>query len=233
VAISDLILWCDRAEDDSGESFRSRREASSPEPADSSSRARLTIPPERERALLDQIRAGDVHAFEEVYLALYSPLREFAYALTRDDGSAHDIVQDVLFVFWRDRVRVAPGDRFIPYLYKAVRNQGAKHWRHARIVRRLFAESSTTAKPEIPIPGMSTPSAGAPESAEQAELHTALVAAVEHLPTKQREIVTLYLSAELNAPEIGDVLGISPEAVLMGLSRARKTLRVALEKFRR
>jgi RNA polymerase sigma-70 factor, ECF subfamily len=168
-----------------------------------------------------------------MYISLYSPLREFAYALTRDDGAAHDIVQDVLFVFWRDRGRIQPGDRFVPYLYKAVRNQSAKHWRHARVVRQLAQTGDGLLSRPEGVPGMGETPSETLESAETRELHAALTAAVEQLPDRQRSIVTLHLTGELNAAEIGEVIGISAEAVLMGLSRARRTLRSVLEKFRR
>jgi RNA polymerase sigma-70 factor (ECF subfamily) len=185
------------------------------------------IAPADEAGLLQRICVDDEVAFEYTYLEVYGPLREFAYALTRDDAVAHDIVQDVLFTFWRDRARLDIRDRFVPYLYKAVRNQCAKRWRHHRVVRAF----QTTSESEDAAPGMSAAPPSVDDAIERTELHTALMAAVEQLSERQRAVVTLYLTGTMSATEIGDVLGLAPSAVLMNLSRARTTLRAVLMQF--
>jgi RNA polymerase sigma-70 factor (ECF subfamily) len=187
------------------------------------------ISPEREGTLLEQIRAGDDGAFREVYVAMYAPLRSFAFVLTRDDGAAHDTVQEVLFAFWHHRAKIDVRDRFVPYLYKGVRNQCAKFRRHEQIVRRVEAVSPNSQM----IPGMSEERIAVDASLEHAEQQSALRAAIEELPDRQRAILTLYLTDALDTTEIAEALGVTSAAVLMGLSRARATLRDVLGKFER
>jgi RNA polymerase sigma-70 factor (ECF subfamily) len=59
---------------------------------------------------------------------------------------------------------------------------------------------------------------------EAARVHTALAT----LSETERELVLLRYSAELNSTQIGEVLGITPGAVRMRLSRALDRLAIEL-----
>ena len=60
----------------------------------------------------------------------------------------------------------------------------------------------------------------------------AVNAAVGQLPPRQREALVLAHYEGMGNPEIGEVLGVSTEAVESLLSRARRSLREALGQHR-
>ena len=59
---------------------------------------------------------------------------------------------------------------------------------------------------------------------------SALWAAVDRLPPRQRAVVTLQAQEELSTAEIADVLKCSQATVRVHLHRALKTLRRTMEK---
>ena len=61
------------------------------------------------------------------------------------------------------------------------------------------------------------------------ELGARVDAALQALPERQRLAITLFHYEGMSQIEVGDVLGISDEAVESLLARARRTLKVALK----
>ena len=61
------------------------------------------------------------------------------------------------------------------------------------------------------------------------ELGARVDAALQALPERQRLAITLFHYEGMSQIEVGEVLGISDEAVKSLLARARRTLKVALK----
>ena len=66
----------------------------------------------------------------------------------------------------------------------------------------------------------------------QEELHQALAKAIDSLPPKQKQIISLYYYENLNLREIGQVLGLSQQRISQIRMSALNHLRQALEEFR-
>ncbi len=64
---------------------------------------------------------------------------------------------------------------------------------------------------------------------EEAEFMQAVVDAIEHLPERERLVMSLYYVEELNLKEIGEVLGVSESRVSQILSTVVKKLRQQLQ----
>lgn len=64
---------------------------------------------------------------------------------------------------------------------------------------------------------------------EEAEFMQAVVQAIEHLPERERLVMSLYYVEELNLKEIGEVLGVSESRVSQILSSVVKKLRQQLQ----
>jgi RNA polymerase sigma factor for flagellar operon FliA len=64
---------------------------------------------------------------------------------------------------------------------------------------------------------------------EEAEFMQAVVEAIEHLPERERLVMSLYYVEELNLKEIGEVLGVSESRVSQILSTVVKKLRQQLQ----
>jgi len=64
---------------------------------------------------------------------------------------------------------------------------------------------------------------------EEAQFMQAVVQAIEHLPERERLVMSLYYVEELNLKEIGEVLGVSESRVSQILSTVVKKLRQQLQ----
>jgi RNA polymerase sigma-70 factor (ECF subfamily) len=169
--------------------------------------------------LLARIARGDEAALRTLYASLYAPLWKFAFALTRSRDDAEDIVQDVFVRFWERRENVVVRESLTKYFYRAVRNRAADVARHGRVV----ANASLAVTGETPL----LPS----RTVELGELSDALRVAITELPPARRAALTLRYVELMSHDDIADVLGVSPQAVMVHLSRARDTLRQLAKRY--
>lgn len=70
-----------------------------------------------------KIRKSDLKAFEALYRKLFSALCYYSWQITRDNGLAEEIVQDVFFKIWQEREVLKVQTSFKSYVFQAVRNQ--------------------------------------------------------------------------------------------------------------
>lgn len=150
--------------------------------------------------------------FRALFEASYGLL--WAYARRRCGASdADDIVAEVLTVAWRRLDDIPAGDAALPWLYgvayRVVANQRRGQARRGRLVARLGRQRQADPGDD----GGDDPLA---------------VAALQRLGRGDREILRLAAWEQLRAAEIAVVLGCSPNAAALRLSRARKRLRTAL-----
>ena len=60
---------------------------------------------------LTKIKNGDVKAFEQVFRLYYMPLCMFAASITGRMDIAEEIVQELFYVFWKERVTIVSYDK--------------------------------------------------------------------------------------------------------------------------
>jgi RNA polymerase sigma-70 factor (ECF subfamily) len=182
-----------------------------------------------EAGLVLRIRAGDESACESLYRAYRAPLWRFAYGYVRSREIAEELVQEIFLALWRNRAEAGPNGGIRAWLYAAVRNQALNHLRHERIVTRLGARTKGTSD-AIGTSGVeSTVAMGAPapdahSAVEASELDDAVMRAIAALPERRRIAMTLRWKHDLPPAEIARVLGTTPEAVRVLLTRARHDL---------
>jgi len=85
---------------------------------------------------LTKIKNGDVKAFEQVFRLYYMPLCMFAASITGRMDIAEEIVQELFYVFWKERERLQLFHTIKSYLYGAVRNQSLQYWEHQDVRNR-------------------------------------------------------------------------------------------------
>jgi len=146
--------------------------------------------------------------FETVARESLEPLRRYLARRT-DPETAADVLGDTLLVAWR-RFDDVPTEAPLPWLYGVARNCLANAERGVRRRARLAAR--LTAEPT------------AAEAPEAVDLHEALA----ELGDTERELVRLWAWEQLTPAEIATVVGLSPNAVSIRLTRARQRLRERL-----
>lgn len=130
-----------------------------------------------------------------------------------------DALSDIFLVAWR-RIDEVPEGAELPWLYGVARNVVSNHQRGDRRRRRLGAR----------LMGAATFAAEQAEAIVVRRTEERLVLqALGMLRPSDQELLRLRAWEELSSAEIGASLGISPSAVDMRLTRAKRRLRRALK----
>lgn len=168
--------------------------------------------------LLPMARRGGVD-IEELAAELYATHRlslvRLAVLLVDDIAVAEDVVQDVFAGMLTGGKRLRDADAAIGYLRRSVVNRARSVLR-----RRRTARAHT--------PPEDTPPDGPDDLAVLGEEHRAVLAAMEHLGRRQREVLVLRYWSDLSEAEIAETLGIAPGTVKSTASRALRALEKTL-----
>ena len=149
----------------------------------------------------------DKTEFAEFFQASWEPCLRAVVASTGSVQLAEDQVAEAFaraWLSWR-KVRCHPAPR--AWVVRTALNAGASWWR-----RRAR---------ELPLAGHDT----VVSSDLDDGLDAALLAALRHLPNRQREVLALRVFLDLDIDTIAGQLGIAPPTVRVHLSRAVTTLR--------
>jgi len=170
-----------------------------------------------------EIRNGNAHAFSLLFETYYTPLCDYAFRFCNGNQEhTEDIVQEVFARIWERRVTWEPKVTVKSYLYRSVHNQAISNLRKARheSPMNIVIEETTPATELTPI-----------EEIHNDQLDARIQYAIENLPERRREILTLRMIHELSYKEIADSLQISVNTVDTQLRRALKSLREDLQLF--
>jgi RNA polymerase sigma-70 factor (sigma-E family) len=155
-------------------------------------------------------------AVTELYSEHYRALVRLAAMLVRDTQTAEEVVQDAFVAMHDGWQRLRDNEKALAYLRQAVVNRSRSVLRH----RTVIDKNMQKAPPDMP-------------SAEHGALvlleRHAVVAALRHLPGRQREAIVLRYYADLSEADIAASMGISRGAVKSHTSRGMAALRAALE----
>jgi RNA polymerase sigma factor (sigma-70 family) len=179
--------------------------------------------PEPEDRLLSRALAGDARAYEELVRRHQQLAFRTAYVLTGSAAEAEEAAQEAFVKAWRALGRFRPGAPFRPWLLAIVAREAGTRRRSAT---RRAAWTARAAQDERWVP----PSADAPTEVAvlQRERTATLLAALERLDPRDREVVELRHVLGLSERETAAVLGCRPGTVKSRLSRALERLRIDL-----
>lgn len=151
-------------------------------------------------------------AVSQLYGAHYTRLVRLGWLLLRDQGAAEEVVQDCFVAMHGRWGRLRDANKAAAYLRTSVVNR-------CRSVQRRRAVAARHEPDRV---------ASVP-SAEETALHhdqgSRLLAALDGLPRRQREVLVLRYYLDLSEAEIADALRISRGAVKSHSSRGLAALR--------
>jgi RNA polymerase sigma-70 factor, ECF subfamily len=167
-------------------------------------------------------------------------LRAHCYRMVGSFEDSEDLVQETFARAWRSRARFRREGRwsFRAWLYRIATNACLDHLSR-RAPRLLPPDVARAADPEADVPPVASDVLWLepypdrlldPHEAAVARetIEIAFVAAIQHLPARQRAALILRDAAGFSARETAKLLGTSVPAVNSALQRARETLRERL-----
>ncbi len=189
-------------------------------------------------ARLARARAGDQHAFRELTEPHRRELQLHCYRLVGSLQDAEDLVQETLLAAWRGLERFEGRASVRTWLYRiatnrclnALRDRGRRPQEIYTMVEppeptRRTEPTWLEPYPDILLEDLADSSPGPEARYETSEaLALAFVAALQHLPPRQRAVLVLRDVLGFHAAEVADMLDSSLAAVKGALQRARATL---------
>ena len=155
--------------------------------------------------------------FEQIVREYDPMLRRIASSYEARAHLAQELVQDIYFAIWRALPAYRGNAALRTFVARIATNRAISH-----VARALKVPPSSALDVNIPAPGPS------PEGLAIAlDRGAKLLAAVRTLPLAFRQTALLTLEG-LTPAEIGEVLGISTNAVAVRMSRAKALLREML-----
>jgi RNA polymerase sigma-70 factor, ECF subfamily len=135
----------------------------------------------------------------------------YVFRLVGDDALAEDLTQESYLRAYRGLGHLPPGSNHRAWLFRIATNAATDELRRRKRRPRV---------PLLPSLGLRAPTESEDERLGRVCLDDALLRLAPH----HRAVVNLFEFAELTAPEVGEVLGISPETARKRRQRAREAL---------
>jgi RNA polymerase sigma-70 factor (ECF subfamily) len=173
---------------------------------------------EAEASLLARVAAGEAQAFRGLVDRHLPTVLAIARRMLKDDAEAEDVAQETMLRLWRNAAGLELGAGGVrPWLRRVASNL---------CIDRVRAGRSTAVMDELP---EQPEPAGQVRHLSERELKARVDLALKALPERQRLALTLFHYEGMSQIEVGEVLGISDEAVESLLARARRSLKLALK----
>ncbi len=158
---------------------------------------------------------GDAEAYQRLVGRCASTVCSIALAIVRNVQASEDIAQEVFLVVWTSLRKLRNPVSFLPWLRQVTRNQAHLWLREHR--RETSDEEALAAAVDVrpdPVTALL-----------RDEERRVLAAVIDDLPEETREVVILYYREGSSARQVGELLGMSEDAVKQRLSRARARMR--------
>lgn len=175
---------------------------------------------------------GGVLDFGMVYEKFSRPIHSYVYRLLGSQEDADDVTQEVFtraYIAWSD---LYDRDNLSPWLYRIATNLCVDQLRRRKRISwwpltRDRRDREAGEGREEDMPYLPPNSGGIPEVGEREHIQRAL----DNMPRDYA--VALVLSAAQGVPyqEIGDILGISPNAAATRISRAKRIFMEVYQRF--
>jgi RNA polymerase sigma-70 factor (ECF subfamily) len=171
-------------------------------------------------ALVREVLGGNRAAYTQLWARYEGPVRALCRARARRADDADDLAGEAMLRGLRDLTRLKDPARFGGWICAIARNV-CRHW---------AADRQNGQVPLNTLPADEYPASGEPEpaAAARAEEEERLMAAVNGLPRRYRDVIQLkYYSGQTYA-QIARALGVRPATVNARLTAARRRLRESL-----
>jgi RNA polymerase sigma-70 factor (family 1) len=170
------------------------------------------------KVLLENLKVGDRHAFEELYNSYKEPALRFCNSILKDIEESENIIQEVFIKIWNRRNTINPELNFTSYLFTIIKNRVFDHLKEVKkneFLKEKFWEKALEYK--------------AIDNEIKEERFAMVNEAVEGLSEKRKEIIKLNYEEGRSYEEIATQLKISKNTVKNQLVKAKQVIRKQLK----
>jgi len=153
---------------------------------------------------LEQIKKGNVKAFENLFFLYKNKVYNFVYSSTYNKQVSEDITQNVFLTVWKSRESIELDKNFDAFIFKIARNMVFRHTEQ-KILAYRFSERYLKDNLDV--------SQSVEENIDLKLLFETLMVYVDKLPEKRREIFLLSKIDGFSIKEIAIKLQCSPKSV--------------------
>jgi len=174
--------------------------------------------------LIQQIQKGKDDAYGQLFRRYYQQIYSICFSILRNPQDAEEVTQEAFVQAYLKLKQLKKPDKFFAWLKKIARNRSKNYARqkYPEMVP-LHLASVQTAHERALVKGYIPHQIAPDEHVLKQELVDSVMEAVEALPPKDRDVVRAHIDG-LNHAEISERFGISVEASMSRLYRARKKL---------
>jgi RNA polymerase sigma factor (sigma-70 family) len=183
-----------------------------------------------ESSLVELAKAGDQHAFAELYNRYFDSVYDFVARMMRNRDEAADIAQDTFLKAMNALGGLQKGASFKSWIFTIARNTALNRLEKASRTRPLTFEDSDGE--EVGFDAVDPDRFSDPEEAAEAGAIASLVwEAAAGLDPRQLTLLDLHLRQGLDSGEIADVLGVTKNNGYVMLNRLKKAVEEAIGAF--
>jgi RNA polymerase sigma-70 factor (ECF subfamily) len=186
-----------------------------------------------DRALVQQVQAGDVAAFNRLILKYRERLYSVIYNMTGNREDTADLAQDTFIKAFQSINRFQGNATFFTWLYRIAVNSTVTHLRKNRLRTFFSLEKVVEEGKNSEIISALTDKSGAERDTFVKELQEKLNDALQKLSINHRTVITLFEIDELSHAEIAEVMDCSVGTVRSRLHYAKQLLQAELQPYLR
>jgi RNA polymerase sigma-70 factor, ECF subfamily len=147
---------------------------------------------------------------------------------------AEDLAQEVFLRVYRTREKYTPKAKFSTWLYTIANNLALNSVRDRKrkpkqVIPNIVTESNAGTRPEEQLAIDREPQPG--QGMQNEEMAVVVRKALDELNERQKMAIILNKFEDMGYQEIGDIMGLSMQAVKSLLNRAREQLRKTLQQY--
>jgi RNA polymerase sigma factor (sigma-70 family) len=188
-----------------------------------------------DEALMKRYAQGQVSAFNTLYNRHEKSMWRYIYHNVQQQATADELMQDVWFAIARAASTYEAqrnGAKFKTWAYTLAHHRVVDHWRKARSTAKHVSididdDDAVQAKAQL----FADSGFGPLRQIESHQQAKALIAAVESLPSEQREAFLLQAEGDMSVEDIAIAMEVSFETAKSRLRYARSKLKTLLAAF--
>ncbi|WP_038287370.1 RNA polymerase sigma factor [Acetivibrio straminisolvens] len=184
----------------------------------------LTMNRERDNILIENTLNGNINSFEELITLYQGKLFNFLLKMTASREDAEEITQEVFIKVYNNLYKYNNKWSFSTWIYRIAINTLRSEYRKVKTAKNVDYYANVS---ELPANFSDYPELAYEIKERQREI----IRLIDDLKEDQKTALLLRCMQNFSFKEIGDILGISPEAAKMKIQRAKQTICKKYEKL--